>query len=418
MSDQVRVVHAADIHLDSPLLGLGRLNDEDRIEDLRTATRRAFDNLIRYCVETVPDALVIAGDLYDGDWKDYSTGAYFVERMRDLKDAGVAVAIVQGNHDAESAITRSLTLPDNVFLLSTSAPQTVELGNLAIHGQGFNKPAVMENLAVAYPPPLPGLINIGLLHSSVDGYEGHDPYAPCTLSDLIGRNYDYFALGHVHKRQTLDSGRNAVAFSGNLQGRHPRETGAKGALEVLLTPDEAPVINFREFDVARWATLDIDVAEASEFSEAQSRLEAGLELECQKAGGRPLVARVTFSGTSDLAARFANREELGHEMRPLAARHGVIIDKITSSVQAPRETRRLPQDQRSLLEVAVREVEMEGSAIRHDPELKSDVQKLISEVNSRFTKAAGLDLESPQTLERLIKEAAQAVLAKADRGFE
>ncbi|MHB1213103.1 MAG: metallophosphoesterase family protein, partial [Candidatus Nanopelagicales bacterium] len=232
--DKVRVVHAADIHLDSPLHGLGRLSDEDLANRLRLATRGAFDNLVDHCLHTKPDALVLAGDLYDGDWRDYSTGVYFTTRMRDLADAGIPVVLVQGNHDAESVISRSLTLPPNVTRLRTDEPETHVLDDagLAFHGQGFATKAVTANLAVAYPNPIPGLVHVGVLHTSVQGYENHDPYAPCTVADLTGKGYEYFALGHVHARQQLATGRTAVAFSGNLQGRHPRETGPKGAWEV------------------------------------------------------------------------------------------------------------------------------------------------------------------------------------------
>ena len=152
--------------------------------------------------ERVP-VLLLAGDVYDGDWHDYSTGRFFVGQMDRLHDAGVRVFMVAGNHDAASEITRALRLPPNVTVLDIERPQSVsddDLG-LVVHGQGFATKAVTRNLAVSYPPRVQGVVNVGLLHTSVDGTEGHARYAPCGLTDLTALGYDYFALGHVHQRR-------------------------------------------------------------------------------------------------------------------------------------------------------------------------------------------------------------------------
>ena len=114
-----RFIHAADIHLDSPLQGLGRLGDADLATELRAATRRAYDNLLQLCIHEKADLLVIAGDVYDGDWRSYETGEYFVGGLRTLRDSGIEVALLYGNHDAESSITKRLTMPDGVRVLST-----------------------------------------------------------------------------------------------------------------------------------------------------------------------------------------------------------------------------------------------------------------------------------------------------------
>ena len=225
----MRLVHAADLHLDSPLRGLSRLGDDDLAETLRSASRRAMDRLVRLVLDEQAPVLLLAGDVYDGDWHDYSTGRFFVEQMDLLHDAGVRVFMVAGNHDAESEITRALRLPPNVTVLDTGTAQTVlvdDLG-LAVHGRGYHTRAVMENLAVSYPHRIPGLVNVGLLHTSVDGTEGHARYAPCRLPELTGLGYDYFALGHVHQHRVLADGEHTVAY-GNLQGRHPARPAPRG----------------------------------------------------------------------------------------------------------------------------------------------------------------------------------------------
>ena len=172
-------IHAADLHLDSPLRGLDRY-DGAPVEEIRGATRRAVENLVDLAIAQSVDFLLIAGDIYDGDWRDYNTGLFFLAQMSRLRESGVQVFFIRGNHDAASQITRRLALPDHVRKFSTRKAHTITLDDLgvAIHGQGFSNRAVDEDLSQEYPAPVPGMLNIGLLHTSATGREGHDTYAP------------------------------------------------------------------------------------------------------------------------------------------------------------------------------------------------------------------------------------------------
>ena len=221
-----RFLHAADIHLDSPLKGLSG-HDGGTAERIRTATREAFDQLIGLAIDERVAFLIIAGDLYDGDWRDYRTGLFFTAQMGRLNEAAIPVYLLYGNHDAESQITRRLMLPENVDVFGTRKPETFRLDELgvALHGQSFREREVTENLALAYPEPIPGAFNIGVLHTGLGGMGGHENYAPCTLADLVNKGYHYWALGHVHQGQILGE-RPHIVFPGNLQGRHIREAGA------------------------------------------------------------------------------------------------------------------------------------------------------------------------------------------------
>src|SRR5688572_24766070 len=150
----VRILHAADLHLDSPFVGLARYEGAP-VDEMRSATRRAFDNLIDLAISERVALLLIAGDIYDGDWKDYNTGLFFASRMQRLREEGIEVAIVRGNHDAASRITRSLTLPDNVHELPVEEPGSVvfEKLGIAVHGQSYRDPEVTEDLTRSYPQP-------------------------------------------------------------------------------------------------------------------------------------------------------------------------------------------------------------------------------------------------------------------------
>ena len=174
-----KFLHAADIHLDSPLKGLEAYQDAP-VEQIRSATRRAFDNLVDLAIQEEVAFVLLAGDLFDGDWKDYNTGIYFMNRMGRLKEAGIEVFMVSGNHDAASQISRALHLPDNVKLFSHRNPETRILDNLnvAIHGQSFPSRSVSDDLTRNYPQGQQGLLNVGLLHTALTGRPGHEPYAP------------------------------------------------------------------------------------------------------------------------------------------------------------------------------------------------------------------------------------------------
>ena len=216
----MKLVHAADIHLDSPMHGLAAY-DGAPVEELRLAARRAFAGLVDLCLAERADALTIGGDLYDGDWHDYATGAFFAREAARLAEAEIPVVIVTGNHDAASRITRSLRLPETVHVLPVDAPGTVVLESLglAVHGQGYATPVVSADLSTAYPAPVSGLINVGLLHTSADGKFDHAPYAPCRVERLAERGYDFWGLGHVHERALLGPTRRCCSRAACRGGR-------------------------------------------------------------------------------------------------------------------------------------------------------------------------------------------------------
>lgn len=291
-----KFLHAADLHLDSPLRGLAAYEGAP-VQALRGATRRAFDELIRLALDERVEFLLLAGDIYDGDWKDYSTGLYLHAQMVRLREAGVKVYLIAGNHDAESQITRSLRLPDNVQVLATRRPQTIrdEALGVAIHGQGFASRAVTDDLAAAYPDPIGGMLNIGLLHTMLAGREGHQPYAPTSLQVLLDRRYDYWALGHVHQRAVLHEGP-WVVYPGNLQGRHVREPGAKGATLVSVDGGRITGVEHRALDVLRWDVCRVAAAGANTGADVIDRVRAAVGQRADARDGRFLALRIEVSG--------------------------------------------------------------------------------------------------------------------------
>ena len=180
-----KFIHAADIHLDSPLRGLSQY-DGAPVDLLRSATRQAFTRLVDISLEEEASFVIIAGDLYDGEWRDFNTGLFFVAEMNRLRQKGIRCFLLQGNHDAESQLTKNLPLPDNVSVFGTRKAETFVLDDIqvAVHGHSFKQRDTFENLATDYPDPNSGAFNIGVLHTGLEGYAAHAKYAPCTLNQL------------------------------------------------------------------------------------------------------------------------------------------------------------------------------------------------------------------------------------------
>lgn len=342
-----KFLHTADIHLDSPLRGLSRYEGVP-VDHVRLAPRAALTNLVDIALEEEVAFVVIAGDLFDGAWDDFSTGLYFCGAMRRLKDAGIAVYIAYGNHDAESLQTKRLPLPDNVRVFSAKAAETLidEKTGVALHGQSYKSRDPGGDLSAAYPAAIEGRLNIGVLHTALEGGRPpHAAYAPCSPSQLASKGYHYWALGHVHTHEVVAADP-YIVFPGNLQGRNIRECGPKGALVVSV--DEASVtgLTFAACDAVRWAQVAVDVADCTSLQEAETRARDALgQVFRDEADGRPLVVRVTLQGRTNLHGELVQRlAVLREDIRALATGitdllwvEKVVLSTETASVAAEGE---------------------------------------------------------------------------------
>lgn len=328
--------HAADIHLDRSLNGL-RASDSN--VDLQLAPRLAFTKLVDEAIHTGAAFLLLPGDIYDGAWKDSSTGLFFNAQMGRLRNAGIPVYMLYGNHDAVAAMPKTVHPPDNVFVFGKAAAETFRIDslNVALHGQSFATADMRENLVTGYPPPIPGWFNIGLLHTALEGAAGHAPYAPCTLDQLRAVDYEYWALGHVHSYKILCE-QPWIIFPGNLQGLHVNEPGARGALLVSVEDGRVESVERVFVDVLRWCSLSIDLTGVADLSMAWSRLTKQLQDAMQSMDGRHLCARVAFSGSTPLHAWLrVHQGQVEEEVLAQAATlgEGVSIERIRVETRDP-----------------------------------------------------------------------------------
>jgi exonuclease SbcD len=313
-------IHASDLHLDSPLKGLEAYEGAPDIEEIRSAGRQALVNLVDFALNEQVPLVMFAGDLYDGDWPDFSTGLFFAQQMQRLSKDGIRVAIVWGNHDAQNKMTKSLVMPAHVRVFSARKPETAVYDDLhiAVHGQSYAAAATSRNLAIDYPEPVAGMLNIGLLHCLLSGASGHQPYAPCTLDDLGSKGYDYWALGHVHDYRVLREDP-LIIYPGCCQGRHIKEAGPKGC--VLVEKINGGLSHeFIRLDTVRWMTVSVDVSDAGTIDQVAEIFARTLTSCLAGTDGGLCCIRVILNGRTPIHGRLlVHSDALTANIRAVAA---------------------------------------------------------------------------------------------------
>ena len=411
----MRFIHAADLHIDSPLRGLDRY-DGAPVERLRTATRSAFERLVDRALAERVDFVLFAGDIYDCDWQDFHTGLFFREQLVRLGRAGIRVYIVQGNHDAQGVISKQLILPQNVTVFSARTAQTIRIDDLsvAIHGRSFPERAVDEDLVPSYPSPVPGFFNIGMLHTSLTGRAGHDTYAPTDLPTLIHKGYDYWALGHVHAREVLAE-RPRIVFPGNLQGRHAKETGAKGC-ELVTVEGGRIESEFLALDVVRWSQLAVPLDGLQRLDALGDAFRQALDPLLVGAKDRLHAVRVTLTGSTELHRLEANQPgTLAAAMHAAAQDVGeaeIWIEQVRLDLSTPLDRARTAQRQDAVGEL----VRLVDSILTDETELlrlaQAELGELLGSMPQEVAAGDVPKLDDPAELKSLMMDAEATVLAR------
>ena len=302
---RLRFIHAADLHLDSPFRGI-RSEAPDYVADpLRRATFDAYENIIALCLRESVDALLVAGDVYDGADRSLRAQLKFVDGLNRLDGAGIRSFVCHGNHDPLDGWEARLALPPGCVRFGpevTGEPVFADAPErAAVYGVSYPTREVRENLTPLFTQAsLGGGFGIGLLHANVGGNPNHDSYAPCSVTDLCETGLDYWALGHVHTRQVLRQERPTVVYPGNPQGRHPLETGPRGVYLVEVDDYGAVSLDFRPVDVVRWETLEVSIVGLETEQELLDAVDSAIASCVEYAGGRSVVFRLTLAGRGPL----------------------------------------------------------------------------------------------------------------------
>ena len=353
-----------------------------------SATRGALEQIVTLCLEENVHALLIAGDLYDRDLHSMKTAAFLTAQLERLNAASIPVFIIRGNHDATSVITQELDLSPNVHVFTGhgGTAQLEEYG-IAIHGVSFAKPQAPESLLPKYSAPMAGCFNIGLLHTSLAGSEGHDTYAPCSVSDIKNHGYDYWALGHIHKRQ-VHSESPHIVMPGMPQGRDIGEAGTKTVTLVSVSdgPNSTNVtLEERRTSQVEFNRLSCALDGVEEWRDMIARITAAIKQAGSLAAGNTIL-RIELTGQTPLAWR-ARRDMdlLSEQIREAAEVIGTVwIEKVVCHLRQPEasETREDPRfELQALMQTLMQDETVKARAVEMSEWL---VGELPPEIRSGF----------------------------------
>ncbi|MGM0805915.1 MAG: metallophosphoesterase family protein [Bacillota bacterium] len=399
----IKFLHCADLHLDSPFKGLSSL-PERLFQRLFDSTFVSFKRLIDLAISEEVDFVVIAGDLYDSGNRSLKAQSFLKNCFMKLNSHNINVYVVHGNHDPLDGQWVDLEWPSNVRFFDGSQIQTLHFEKqervvAALHGFSYETAAVTDDRTLHYPEKRDDLYHIGILHGQADGYSGHSRYAPFLLTELLKKGYDYWALGHIHKRIDLNL-EPPVRYSGNIQGRHSGELGEKGGYIVTLNHNEVKS-QFYSTSEIDWQECRVDLTEVDSLQEVIFLCEKKISTYLQQNKGVLLVLKL--SGQTQLYHELLDgtfiedlEEILREEDYDSSFVHVVAIKNVTSpSLQEEQSMKQSAffQDLQSILEDEI------------------ELHIAISELSTHRTARKYIELNE-QDLEDIKQQAEQLLLSE------
>ncbi len=391
---RLKFVHAADLHLDSPFGGIRSEAPQHVADSLYRATFDAYENIISLCLRERVDALLVAGDIYDGADRSLRAQLRFIDGLSRLDAAGIRTFVCHGNHDPLDGWEARLDLPPGCVRFSpevSAAPVFVDdPERAAVFGVSYPTREVRENLVPMFNAAMPQLragFNVGLLHANVGGHPDHDSYAPCSVADLVATGLDYWALGHVHTRNVLRQEMPAIVYPGNSQGRSPRETGERGVYLVEVNHFGGVRLDFCPVDVVRWELLEINVTGLTSEQELLNAVDEAIVSCSDASGGRPVVFRLTLTGRGTLNRWIRSAGTLEHLRERINDEHDhasrwLWCERIQVDTGPPVDRKRA-----ALREDFAGDLARLSAELREDPEamegLRRSLQVLYNSTNAR-----------------------------------
>ncbi|GIN84112.1 putative metallophosphoesterase YhaO [Heyndrickxia sporothermodurans] len=266
----IQFIHTADLHLDSPFVGLNYL-PKTIFKRIQESTFTSLIKLIDAAISMKVDFVLICGDLYDGEDRSIKAQARLRKQMERLQEAGIEVFMLHGNHDHLSGNWTTIEMPSNVHIFSPKVEMKSFISKHGdkVHIYGFSYPErhVMEKKINEYQRIEGADYHIGMLHGHCEGNSAvHQPYAPFSIQDLLGKHMDYWALGHIHKQQVLHNDDPYIVYPGNIQGRHRKEDGTKGCFAVTLTDQKTFLKPIETADII-WKDAKLNAKSVKSFSD-------------------------------------------------------------------------------------------------------------------------------------------------------
>lgn len=300
-----RFIHTADLHLDTPFVGMSNIPDQVR-RHLQESTFAALDGLVDLAISEGVDFIVISGDIYDASDSSLRAQLRLKEAWDKLGIHGIHVYIIHGNHDPLSSSRQRFAYPDHVTVFGATVESATAVRRrdgqpvAIVSGISYHTSSVTDNTSLQFKRDSSSqLYHIALLHANVDGQEGHDVYSPCSLADLRDSGYDYWALGHIHKRQILSESP-WVVYPGNIQGRSIKETGPKGCYLVEVNDNKEATLHFHELDLVRFTMMELNIEGMTSEEQCKDALEDKIETLRINNGGKMNIVRLNFIGRGPL----------------------------------------------------------------------------------------------------------------------
>lgn len=404
----IRILHTADVHLDSPLKSLA-LRDQDLRDAVVAATRAAFVRIIDTALSEQVDALLISGDLFDGRERSARTGAFLTGQLDRLRTAGIRAFYIKGNHDAENPVTGTLDLPDNVHVFDARGGKVQLAEDIWIHGVSFADRHAPESLLPRFSAPVTGAVNIAMLHTSLAGAPGHDVYAPCAVSDLVGMGFDYWALGHVHQRQ-VHSQTPWVIMPGMPQGRDIGEPGPKSAS--LLTIENGHIrVQEIPTSVVEFGASVLNITGVDSDDTLRAKLRDHLRTVAQELTAPAGVMRLTLAGAPDRHWQILrDRDYWVVQITEMARETGALwFDKLLLDLDEPK-----PEGGTAS---ATEELSGTMETIRGEPgfsaNARTDVEEVLSDLPTAIrTRLWPDETEAKALTDRLAENGVRRVLAR------
>lgn len=308
MTQPFRFIHCGDLHLGAPfkyLTELGKFGDDAIVE----ATFKAFEKVVDITIEERVDALLISGDVYNSSDHNIEAQVRFVRLLEKVSAKDIPVFIVHGNHDPLDSWAAKVPLPAGVHVFSGEAPERIPLivrGRevASIYGMSHKQKGIREDLSKKFHAHAEDEYSIGLLHAYVQGSESDSEYAPCTVQSLREAGMDYWALGHIHKREVLSTDP-YIVYSGNLQGLSSRESGPKGCYLVRVSASGHTELTFKETDTICFVSSHIDISALRTIQELEEMLRHKKKMLATKYR-RPVLVEFILEGAGPLSASCAD----------------------------------------------------------------------------------------------------------------
>lgn len=338
---KVRFIHTADLHLDTPFRGLTSWNQE-LAGKLKDSTFHSFHKIIDLCIKENVDFLIISGDIFDSQNKSLAAQLKFVSELRRLSDKGIATYFNCGNHDPLISWIGTIQLPEHVYRFDdtqtgcfTYYKNKEPLAD--IHGISYSSNAVRKNLAADFKlSDHPSPFSFAVLHGTVGAPGPHANYAPFKIKDVINKGFDYWALGHIHKKQVVRDSQPAIVYPGNPQGRDFGETGIKGCYLVEIDKEKHPSIDFIPTQFIRFEEVYINLSGEQDIGKLPDKINKSIHNIQNYNEKDSYILRVNLSGRTTLhnkIVRHEEREQLIDYFNEgqLNQNHFIWIDQITTS---------------------------------------------------------------------------------------